>query len=85
MKLFFNLKALFAAGLFFLYAEPVFSQACTTLGQTPATAFPVCGTTTFTQTTVPLCTNNQNLFVPQWIGGILAAPPPPLKAKKNPK
>jgi gliding motility-associated-like protein len=33
------------------------SQVCTTLGQTPATAFPVCGTTTFTQSTVPLCAN----------------------------
>lgn len=41
----------------------VFAQPCTTLGQTPATAFPVCGTTTFTQTTVPLC-NTNNLFVP---------------------
>ncbi|HEY8970629.1 MAG TPA: PKD domain-containing protein, partial [Puia sp.] len=30
---------------------------CTTLGQTPATAFPVCGSSTFTQTSVPLCTN----------------------------
>jgi len=36
---------------------------CTTLGQTPATAFPVCGTTTFNQTIVPICTNG-NLFVP---------------------
>lgn len=30
-------------------------NACTTLGQTPSTAFPVCGTTTFQQTTVPIC------------------------------
>jgi len=30
---------------------------CTTLGQTPATAFPVCGTDTFSQSTVPICTN----------------------------
>jgi gliding motility-associated-like protein len=28
---------------------------CTGLGQTPQTAFPVCGTTTFVQETVPLC------------------------------
>ncbi|NCI47091.1 T9SS type B sorting domain-containing protein [Sediminibacterium soli] len=34
-----------------------FSQ-CTTLGQTPYTAFPVCGTKVFNQTSVPLCTNN---------------------------
>lgn len=39
------------------------SQACTTLGQTPSTAFPVCGTTTFTQASVPLCATN-SLFVP---------------------
>ena len=30
---------------------------CTTLGQTPATAFPVCGTDTFSQTNVPICVN----------------------------
>ncbi len=36
---------------------------CTTLGQTPSTAFPVCGTTTFEQTTVPICSTN-SLFVP---------------------
>lgn len=40
-----------------------FTQACTTLGQTPSTAFPVCGTTTFTQASVPLCATN-SLFVP---------------------
>ena len=41
----------------------VYAQTCTTLGQTPSTAFPVCGTSTFTQNTVPLC-NTNNLFVP---------------------
>lgn len=30
---------------------------CTTLGQNPATAFPVCGTNVFSQTQVPLCGN----------------------------
>jgi gliding motility-associated-like protein len=30
-------------------------NGCSTLGQTPLTAFPVCGTDTFSQTTVPLC------------------------------
>jgi len=30
-------------------------NACTTLGQNPATAFPVCGTSVFAQTTVPNC------------------------------
>ncbi len=31
------------------------SQTCTTLGQNPSTAFPVCGTDTFSQATVPYC------------------------------
>lgn len=39
------------------------SQSCTTLGQTPSTAFPVCGTTTFKQSTVPICSTN-SLYVP---------------------
>ena len=34
------------------------AQGCTTLGQTPPTAFPICATDTFTQTTVPLCVNS---------------------------
>lgn len=33
------------------------AQQCTTLGQTPGTAFPVCGTNLFKQTTVPFCSN----------------------------
>lgn len=33
------------------------SQPCTTLGQNPFSAFPVCGTTNFVQTTVPECTS----------------------------
>ncbi len=36
------------------------SQTCSTLGQNPSTAFPVCGATTFLQKTVPLC-NNSNV------------------------
>ncbi len=31
------------------------AQTCTTLGQNPSTAFPVCGTSTFSQSTVPYC------------------------------
>src|SRR6478735_1028539 len=34
------------------------AQGCTTLGQTPQTAFPVCGTTVFQQNTVPKCVND---------------------------
>jgi hypothetical protein len=33
----------------------LFAQACTTLGQTPSTAFPVCGLTPFLQKDVPIC------------------------------
>ncbi|TWI79070.1 gliding motility-associated-like protein [Lacibacter cauensis] len=36
---------------------------CTTLGQTPATAFPVCGTGVFLQNNVPSCQNNE-IIVP---------------------
>lgn len=43
---------------FFLLAD-TFSQPCTGLGQTPATAFPVCGTSTFMQQTVPPCGGRQ--------------------------
>ncbi|MEI9911784.1 MAG: gliding motility-associated C-terminal domain-containing protein [Bacteroidota bacterium] len=46
----------------------LFAQTCTTLGQTPATAFPVCGTSTFTQNTVPLCRTN-DIVVPGCSGG----------------
>ena len=33
------------------------AQTCTTLGQTPATAFPACGSSTFVQDSVPICSN----------------------------
>ncbi len=47
--------------------ELIRAQACTTLGQTPSTAFPVCGTKIFTQINVPLCSTN-SLFVPGCTG-----------------
>ena len=40
-----------------------FGQTCTNLGQTPSTAFPVCGTTVFHQASVPIC-QTVSLFVP---------------------
>jgi len=40
-----------------------FGQACTNLGQTPSTAFPVCGSTVFHQASVPIC-STVNIFVP---------------------
>ena len=45
------------------------AQTCTSLGQTPATAFPVCGTASFVQNTVPLCSGNA-MIVPGCSGGI---------------
>ena len=41
-----------------LFLTSVYNESkaqCTTLGQNPSTAFPVCGTTTFSQGTVPFC------------------------------
>jgi gliding motility-associated-like protein len=40
--------------MLFVVAQ-VNAQTCTTPGQTPETAFPVCGTKTFTQASVPKC------------------------------
>jgi gliding motility-associated-like protein len=38
-----------------LFSTLLQGQTCTTLGQNPTTAFPVCGTSTFSQSTVPIC------------------------------
>ncbi len=42
------------AFVFIAFHLAAVSQVCTTLGQTPASAFPVCGTANFKQQTVPL-------------------------------
>ncbi len=52
-------------------------QVCTTLGQTPSTAFPVCGITTFHQSNVPICSTTE-IFVPGCTGDNA------LYANKNP-
>jgi len=62
-----KLKILLITCCLVLFSGSILSQPCTTLGQTPTTAFPVCGTTTFQQTTVPLCSTN-SLFVPGCTG-----------------
>jgi len=77
MKLFFKLKILLVLGCLFLYAGSSFSQ-CTTLGQTPSTAFPVCGNSIFHQSQVPICVNSEPLFVPGCTGDLCAY------ADKNP-
>jgi gliding motility-associated-like protein len=58
MRIYLSISLLF---LFFIHTG--YSQPCTTLGQTPSTAFPVCGTSTFTQSNVPICATD-NLYVP---------------------
>lgn len=49
--------------IFLAVLGELIAQPCTTLGQNPSTAFPVCGTTNFVQNTVPICGVN-NLVVP---------------------
>lgn len=41
--------------LFCIVARNGYTQNCTGLGQNPGSAFPVCGTSTFTQGSVPVC------------------------------
>lgn len=56
-----------------------FGQPCTNLGQTPSTAFPVCGTTVFHQSSVPICAT-VNIFVP----GCSSQPGGGMYQNKNP-
>jgi gliding motility-associated-like protein len=59
------LKKLFIFAFFALSAVGgnLYAQACTTLGQNPSTAFPVCGTSIFHQDSVPLC-RSHDIYVP---------------------
>jgi len=41
--------------ILFIASESFAQLSCSTLGQNPSTAFPVCGTSVFSQTTVPVC------------------------------
>ena len=58
-----NLKPVIIFFIFLFGCLAAEAQTCTTKGQTPETAFPVCGTSTFKQSTVPLCNSNA-LYVP---------------------
>lgn len=49
------MRGVLTAFLLFVSAAICAQQTCTTPGQTPSTAFPVCGTSTFSQASVPLC------------------------------
>ena len=61
---------LFPAGMLSVCAQ----NACTALGQNPGTAFPVCGSDTFTQSSVPVCLNG-NVPAPTCGGGYQAINP----------
>jgi gliding motility-associated-like protein len=54
---------IFSTIIFVLSLNICVAQECTTLGQTPTSAFPLCGTAVFTQNTVPIC-SSVSLFVP---------------------
>jgi gliding motility-associated-like protein len=49
--------------LILLLSNRLLAQNCTALGQTPSTAFPVCGSTAFSQANVPIC-ESHNINVP---------------------
>src|SRR5258708_31657744 len=43
--------------IIFFLAEYLAAQTCTNVGQTPESAFPVCGNEAFSQSNVPICGN----------------------------
>lgn len=57
------MKCFLLIGILAVCSIRVFGQGCSVRGQTPATAFPVCGTTVFEQDEVPPCVNG-NIPVP---------------------
>src|SRR5215213_7095897 len=57
------MKLLLIATFLLCLCSFVAGQSCTTPGQTPSTAFPVCGTSIFQQNTVPICVSHR-LTVP---------------------
>lgn len=65
------MRYLLTAAILLLLAETAKAQlVCTAPGQNPATAFPVCGTSTFTQESVPIC-GGKNIPTPTCTAGIL--------------
>lgn len=56
--------SIFATIVLLAWNSKIYAQIpCTTLGQNPSTAFPVCGTAVFLQDSVPICSSN-DLYVP---------------------
>ena len=62
-----RMRLLLIALAFILLSVNSYAQDCTALGQTPPTAFPVCGTLTFQQNNVPICSTT-DLYVPGCTG-----------------
>jgi gliding motility-associated-like protein len=60
-------KQVISITIIIFLAENLFAQTCTNVGQTPESAFPVCGNEAFTQTNVPIC-GNINVPVPCFDG-----------------
>lgn len=58
-----KVKLLILIGNFLLISSALLAQECTQPGQTPSTAFPVCGTNVFSQENVPICSTH-SLYVP---------------------
>lgn len=48
-------KIVILLNILFIASSGLAQVGCTTLGQNPSTAFPVCGTSSFAQGTVPIC------------------------------
>src|SRR5690348_1871272 len=57
------MRVLLTAICLLVFGSVTLGQNCTTAGQTPSTAFPVCGTSIFQQNTVPICVSHK-LTVP---------------------
>ncbi len=49
------MKSLLGMLLLLVATDEVWAQSCSTPGQNPSTAFPVCGTSVFAQASVPIC------------------------------
>lgn len=50
-----TMRAFVSVFVCLIIASGAFAQVCTNPGQTPSTAFPLCGRGVFSQTTVPIC------------------------------
>jgi gliding motility-associated-like protein len=64
------MKVILTAVCIFCLNYFAIAQGCTTPGQNPSTAFPVCGTGIFTQASVPLC-GGRSIPAPTCSAGIL--------------